>query len=60
MCSSDLVELGADGLPVKSTHGGYDLKSLRAVAQQHGGSMTLHWENQWFTLRVLLPLPKTE
>lgn len=54
------VELGADGLPVKSTHGGYDLKSLRAVAQQHGGSMTLHWENQWFTLRVLLPLPKTE
>lgn len=33
-------------------------KSLRTVAQQHGGSMTLHWENQWFTLRVLLPLPK--
>lgn len=54
------VELGEDGLPVRSAHGGYDLKSLRTVAQQHGGSMTLHWENQWFTLRVLLPVPKTE
>ena len=52
------VELGPDGLPTRSAHGGYDLKSLRTVAQQHGGSMTLHWENQWFTLRVLLPLPK--
>ena len=54
------VALGADGLPAQSAHGGYDLKSLRAVAQQHGGSMTLHSENQWFTLRVLLPLPKGE
>lgn len=56
------VELGPDGLPTRSAHGGYDLKSLRTVAQQHGGTMTLHWENQWFTLRVLLPLPtsKTE
>lgn len=52
------VELGSDGLPAKSAHGGYDLKSLRSVAQQHGGSMTLHWENQWFTVRVLMPLPK--
>ena len=54
------VELGADGLPTRSAHGGYDLKSIQAVAQQHDGSMTLHWENQWFTLRVLLPLPKTK
>ena len=52
------VELGPDGLPAKSAHGGYDLKSLRALAQQHGGSMTVHWENQWFTVRMLLPLPK--
>lgn len=52
------VELGPDGLPARSTHGGYDLKSLRALAQQHGGSMTVHWENQWFTVRMLLPLPK--
>lgn len=52
------VELGPDGLPARSAHGGYDLKSLRALAQQHGGSMTVHWENQWFTVRMLLPLPK--
>ena len=52
------VELGPDGLPTQSAHGGYDLKSLNAVARQHDGSMTLHWENQWFTLRVLLPIPK--
>ena len=52
------VELGADGLPAQSAHGGYDLKSLRSVAQQHDGSMTVHWENRWFTVRVLMPLPK--
>lgn len=52
------VELGPDGLPTRSAHGGYDLKSLQAEARRHDGSMTLHWENQWFTLRVLLPLPK--
>lgn len=49
------VELGADGLPLRSAHGGYDLRSLRAAAQKHGGSMTVHWEDGWFTLRVLLP-----
>ena len=52
------VELGPDGLPTRSAHGGYDLKSLDATARQHGGSMTLHWENEWFTLRILLPVPK--
>ena len=48
------VELGPDGLPRQSSHGGYDLKSVRA-AETHGGTVTLHWENEWFTLRVLLP-----
>ena len=52
------VELGPDGLPTRSAHGGYDLKSLDAMVRQHDGSMTLHWENEWFTLRVLLPIPK--
>lgn len=52
------VELDAEGLPVKNARGGYGLKSLRAAAHQHGGSMTLHWENNWFTLRVLIPLPE--
>lgn len=49
------VELGPDGLPLRSAHGGYDLKSVRAAAEAHGGTLTLHWENEWFTLRVLLP-----
>ena len=49
------VELAPDGLPRRSSHGGYDLKSVRAAAEAHGGTLTLHWENEWFTLRVLLP-----
>ena len=49
------VELGPDGLPRQSSHGGYDLKSVRVAAETHGGTVTLHWENEWFTLRVLLP-----
>lgn len=52
-CASP-VELAADGLPQRSAHGGYDLKSVRAAAENHGGTLTLHWENEWFTLRVLL------
>ena len=49
------VELGPDGLPRQSAHGGYDLKSVRAAAEAHGGTLTLHWENEWFTVRILLP-----
>ena len=49
------VELGPDGLPLRSAHGGYDLKSVRAAAEAYGGTLTLHWEDEWFTLRVLLP-----
>ena len=52
-CASP-VELATDGLPKRSAHGGYDLKSVRAAAENHGGTLTLHWENEWFTLRVLL------
>ena len=52
------VELGADGLPRRNTHGGSDLRSVRAAAEKRGGTMTLHWENGWFTLRVLLPQKK--
>ena len=51
--------LDADGLPPKDSAGSSDLKSVRTTAQQHDGSMTLHWEAGWCTLRVLLPLPQT-
>ena len=47
--------LDADGLPQ-----GTDLKSVRTTVGQRGGSMTLHWENNWCTLRILFPLPKNE
>ena len=52
------VELGADGLPVHNAHGGYDLQGVRAAAQHHDGTMTLHWADGWFTLRILLPVPE--
>lgn len=48
--------LDADGLPQQ----GSDLKSVRTTVGQHGGSMTLHWENNWCTLRILFPLPKNK
>ena len=51
------VELGADGLPRHNTHGGYDLRGVQAAAQYHDGTMTLHWADGWFTLRILLPVP---
>ena len=52
------VELGADGLPRHNTHGGYDLRGVQAAAQDHDGTMTLHWADGWFTLRILLPIPE--
>ena len=51
------VEMGADGLPVHNAHGGYDLQGVQAAAQHHDGTMTLHWADGWFTLRILLPVP---
>ena len=48
--------LDADGLPQQ----GSDLKSVRTTVGQHGGSMTMHWENNWCTLRILFPLPKKQ
>ena len=54
------VALGPDGLPVRSAHGGYDLRGVQAAAWQHGGTMTVKWENSWFTVRILLPIPEKE
>ena len=54
------VALGPDGLPVRSAHGGYDLRGVQAAARQHDGTMTVKWENSWFTLRILLPIPEKE
>ena len=53
-CAS-AVAIGPDGLPASSAHGGYDLKSVRAAAEARGGTLTVHWQDGWFTLRILLP-----
>jgi sensor histidine kinase regulating citrate/malate metabolism len=50
-----------DGLPL-STKGdedfhGYGVKSIRYIAQQYGGSMSITSQHNWFDLKVLIPLP---
>lgn len=35
---------------------GFGLKSIRSTAERYGGSMTIHLENHWFHLRILIPL----
>lgn len=39
---------------------GYGLKSIKAAAEKYGGSMTLHAEDNWFTLQILLPVTQNE
>lgn len=36
---------------------GYGLKSMQNAAERYGGSMTIHMEENWFHLRILIPLP---
>ena len=57
------TRLGADGLPLGENsgpggHGGYGLKGIRTVAQKYGGTMTVHAEDHWVVVRVLLPLQR--
>ena len=40
----------------KSLHG-YGLKSIRATAEQYGGSVTVQAEGGWFTLGIVIPIP---
>lgn len=39
----------------KGLHG-YGLKSIQATVAKYGGSVTVHAENGWFELRILIPL----
>ncbi|MDE0573600.1 GHKL domain-containing protein [Demequina sp. B12] len=54
----------AHGLPVTSKgdsrHHGYGLKNVRDTAERYGGSLTVRVEDDWFVLRVLLPVPATK
>lgn len=49
-----------DGLPVTTkldvANHGFGLKSIRAAAQKYGGSMTAAIEDEWFVLKMLIPL----
>lgn len=50
-----------NGLPV-STKGddkfhGFGVKSIRYSAQRYGGTVSITTENQWFHLKILIPLP---
>lgn len=50
-----------NGLPVttkadKEFHG-FGVKSIRATAEQYGGTMTARTKNGWFELNLLIPLP---
>ena len=38
---------------------GYGIKSIRAVAEKYGGTMTAKLEGGWFELRVLIPVSET-
>lgn len=48
------------GLPVtnkrdKKYHG-FGVKSIQSIANKYNGSMTVHLENEWFELRILIPI----
>ena len=45
------VELDADGMPPH----GYGVRTVRAAAQKYSGTVTVHCEDNWFILRILLP-----
>ena len=38
---------------------GYGLKSIRYVAQKYGGTMAVSAENNWFELKILIPIPES-
>jgi hypothetical protein len=39
---------------------GYGMRSIRYVAERYDGSMTVHAEDDWFALRLMLPIPVSE
>ena len=47
------VPLDADGLPPH----GYGVRAVRATAQKYGGTVTVHSDDNWFILRILVPKP---
>ncbi|WP_233638279.1 ATP-binding protein [Carnobacterium maltaromaticum] len=58
----DLDEL-SEGLPettkTNKDYHGYGLKSIDYIAGKYEGNMNVSVKNNWFLLKVLLPLPAT-
>ena len=50
-----------DGLPVTTKEDaylhGFGMKSMRITAEKYGGSLTAGQRDNWFELRILIPLP---
>ena len=45
------VALDRDGMPPH----GYGVRTVKAAAEKYGGTVTVHSEDNWFILRVLVP-----
>lgn len=41
----------------RNLHHGYGLRNIRHIAESYGGTLTVHAEDGWFTVRVLIPVP---
>ena len=39
---------------------GFGIKSIRYAAEKYGGSVSITMEDNWFNLRVLIPLPQND
>lgn len=51
------------GLPVTNKkdkrYHGFGVKSIQSIADKYDGSMTIHLENEWFELRILIPITES-
>ena len=59
-CESNLIF--EEGLPKstkkdKTSHG-FGIKSIKNAAEKYGGKLTINMEDNWFIIRVLIPLPE--
>lgn len=54
----DLLQGFPDTTKEDKKNHGYGLKSIRYTVEKYRGTMTLHTENNWFVMRILIPLKK--
>ena len=53
-----------EGLPVttkqEKNYHGFGIKSIRYTAQKYNGSVKINTDDNWFEMKVLIPLPKQD